>query len=231
MSANSTKTFSWKAAILLSLGVGLLVAGLSIFLQTRSQTRQIFPIGAESPGSIAEVVEPVAEDPKPMAAIPAAVSLGSSFDVPSQPTRLLIPAIGVDANIQSVGLSWRNDGTMGIPTNFTDVAWYNLGPRPGMPGSAVIDGHLDGKKVKEAVFYNLGNLKPGDSVGVVDRAGKTAQFRVVETKIYEHDAVTTDIFSNDSGKTRLNLITCTGDWIKDQKMYDRRIVVFTELIN
>jgi len=230
MSANSTKIFSWKAAILLSLGVGLLAAGLSIFLQTSSQTRQIFPIEVEYPRPIVEAVDPATEDPRLVGATPAAVGLGSSFDVPSRPARLLIPAIGVDANIQSVGLSWKNDGTMGIPTNFTDVAWYNLGPRPGMPGSAVIAGHLDGKNVKEAVFYDLDKLNPGDLVEVIDRAGETSRFQVIETKTYEHDATTTDIFSNDASKMRLNLITCTGGWIKDKKMYDKRTVVFTELV-
>ena len=45
---------------------------------------------------------------------------------------------------------------MGVPTNFTDVGWYRYGPAPGTPGNAVIDGHLDGKSVPEAVFYNLG---------------------------------------------------------------------------
>ncbi len=120
---------------------------------------------------------------------------------------------------------------MGIPTNFTDVAWYNGGPLPGMPGSAVIDGHLDGRYVKEAVFYKLGDLKPGDLVEVVDARGQTWQFRVVGSKIYSYNATTTsDIFSGDASKARLNLITCAGDWLKSQKLYNDRIVVFTEAI-
>ncbi|MFH0890774.1 MAG: class F sortase [Candidatus Liptonbacteria bacterium] len=217
-----------KSAILISLGVGLLTAGLSVFIQTRSQTWQVVPI--ENPSPVTEVESLVENNPKPVATTTADMGIGSSFDVPALPARLNIPAIGVSAKIQSVGLSWRNDGTMGIPTNFTDVAWYNLGPRPGMPGSAVIAGHLDGKKVKEAVFYNLGNLKSGDLVEVADGMGKVSRFQVVDSKIYEYNATTTDIFSNDASKTRLNLITCTGDWIKGQKIYDKRIVVFTEFL-
>jgi LPXTG-site transpeptidase (sortase) family protein len=119
---------------------------------------------------------------------------------------------------------------MSIPTNFTDVAWYNGGPRPGMPGSAVIDGHLDGQYVQRAVFYNLQNLKVGDAVKVVDASGTTFTFQVVASKAYAYNASTTDIFSNDTSKARLNLITCTGDWIKSQKLYNQRIVVFTELV-
>jgi len=217
MNANSTKIFSWKTALLLSFGVGLLATGLSIFIQAESYTLQGPP-------------NHLVEGPKSVVAAPAIVGFGSSFEIPGKPVRLLIPAIGVDAAIQSVGLSWTGNGTMGVPTNFTDVAWYNPGPLPGMPGSAVIDGHLDGKKVAKAVFYDLGNLKPGDIVNVLDGNGKMWRFSVINNRTYDYNATTSDVFSGDASKARLNLITCAGDWIKNQKLYDKRIVVFTELV-
>jgi LPXTG-site transpeptidase (sortase) family protein len=207
--------FSWKKAILLSFGVGLLSAGLSVFLQVKSQTIQ----GLQASNT----------QSAPTTTIPV-IGLGSSFEMPGRPLRLVIPAIGVDATIQSVGLFWSGNGEMGIPTNFTDVAWYNGGPRPGAPGSAVIDGHLDGKNVKEAVFYNLGKLKPGDLVDVIDASGTTLQFQVIRLATYDYNATTTDIFSGDDSKARLNLITCAGDWIKSQNLYNQRVVVFTELV-
>jgi hypothetical protein len=225
MDTNSTKVFSWKAAILLSLGVGLLTAGFSVFFQARSATIQ----NGSTAGAFAEVPKPAAAT-IPVVTAPAVMGLGTSFIMPARPVRLIIPAIGVDANIQSVGLFWDGDGTMSIPTNFTDVAWYNGGPTPGMPGSAVIDGHLDGRNVKEAVFYNLGDLVPGDLVEVVDAASTTWQFQVVRLATYGYDATTTDIFTGDASIARLNLITCAGDWIKSRKLYDERIVVFTELM-
>jgi sortase (surface protein transpeptidase) len=98
-----------------------------------------------------------------------------------------------------------------------------------MPGSAVIDGHLDGKNVKEAVFYDLGNLKSGDLVEVVDAKGKMWKFDVTRLATYAYDASTTDIFSGDDSAAHLNLITCAGDWITAQKIYNERIVVFTQL--
>ncbi len=119
---------------------------------------------------------------------------------------------------------------MGIPTNFTDVAWYKDGPAPGALGSAVIDGHLDGKDTPEAVFYNLDKLQLGDVVEVIDTNGEILQFKVVDTKVYDHDAVTTEIFAGDASKARLNLITCAGSWDKTQKLYQKRVVVFTELL-
>ena len=209
---NPTKTFSWKTAILVSFGVGLLAAGLSVFLQTQGVTVS----------ALSTVL--------PVVAVPAPVGSASAYQIPGKPARLVIPAIGVDANVQSVGLYWRGDGTLGIPTNFTDVAWYNGGPKPGEPGSAVIDGHFDGRNVKEAVFYNLGSLKTGDLVEVVDTTGKTFDFKVVDVKTYDYNAPTTDIFSTDTSSARLNLITCAGDWDKSQETYNKRVVVFTELV-
>ncbi|MDP2648787.1 MAG: class F sortase [bacterium] len=206
--------FSWKRAALLSLGAGLLAVCLSIFVQTRGSAVDAYAL----PWSASAITLPVVS------------GTGSSFQMPARPARLIIPKLGVDANIQSVGLSWRGNGDMGVPTNFTDVGWYDKGPRPGMPGSAVIDGHLDGKDVAEAVFYNLGQLARGDIVKVVDAKGKTLEFRVVDVRTYDYDAPTAEIFSNDASKARLNLITCGGNWIKGQQQYDKRIVVFTELV-
>jgi len=194
------ETFSLKKAILLCCGIGLLTAGLSVALQGQGWSER--SVSAAS----------------------------STVTLPSRPARLIIPAINVDAPIESVGLFWSGNGEMGIPSNFTDVAWYNGGPRPGMPGSAVIDGHLDGRYVKEAVFYNLDKLKPGDLVEVVDQKGITWQFKVSRLTDYDYNATTTDIFSGDASAARLNLITCAGDWIKGQGLYSQRIVVFTELV-
>jgi sortase (surface protein transpeptidase) len=227
MNAKTTKPFSFKTATLLFLSVGLLTVSLSVFFQTRSQAIQnTAPSVSATPAALAAS----AGDPNSVTAVPVVVGLGSSFAVPGKPARLIIPAINVNAAIQSVGLFWNGDGTMSIPTNFTDVAWYNGGPIPGMPGNAVIDGHLDGRNVKEAVFYALGDLKPGDLVEVVDTKGVILKFQVVRLANYNYDASTTDIFYGDASKARLNLITCAGNWVKGKGLYNERVVVFTELI-
>lgn len=205
-------------ALILSLGVGLVMFGGSILLQTRIVAAQG---GVRIPFFAGDT--DAASAP---AAAPEPPGVGVSYEAP---VRLVIPAIGVDANIQSVGRWWRDPSEIGIPTNFTDVAWYSGGPLPGEPGSAVIDGHYDGKDVQQAVFYNLGKLKKGDTVEVVNKNGTTLQFAVVAVKLYDYNATTTEIFDSDPSKTRLNLITCGGDWIKSQEQYNQRVVVFTEL--
>ena len=52
------------------------------------------------------------------------------------PIRLTIPKIKVDATIKSLGLT--SNGNMDTAKGPYDVGWFNLGPRPGEIGSAVI---------------------------------------------------------------------------------------------
>ncbi len=147
---------------------------------------------------------------------------------PGLPVRLLIPKIGVDANVQQVGIT---AGRLGIPSNFTDVAWYKMGPRPGAVGSAVIDGHLDNAKDARAVFMNLSDLKAGDDIYVKDAAGQTFHFRVIESDVYDYNsAPLAKIFSQNDGRAHLNLITCDGVWNEKTKNYSSRLVIYSERV-
>jgi sortase A len=145
------------------------------------------------------------------------------------PQRLSIPGLGIDAKVQQVGLNTK--GNMGTPNNFTDVAWYKLGPRPGEIGSAVIDGHVDNGLALSGVFKHLEDIKIGDDVYVTREDGKKLHFRVVDKATYPYADTSANetVFANKDG-SRLNLVTCTGDWVATQKTYTDRLVVFTKLV-
>ncbi len=148
---------------------------------------------------------------------------------PAPFARLLIPTIGVNAPIESIGV--RPDGTMETPGQnpWNDVGWYNAGPHPGERGSAVIAGHLDRPGGNPAVFWRLRDLRVGDSVLVVDARGKTLRFHVTRIMSYPpQDAPVQDIFGNTAGSF-LNLTTCAGDWIPTQHQTALRLVVYTSL--
>lgn len=145
------------------------------------------------------------------------------------PIRLVIPAIKVDASVQYVGLAPDDSGEMDVPSNFTDVGWYQFGVRPGMRGSAVIAGHFNGKTVPKAVFYDLGTLQFGDEVIIMSADGMQTIFSVVKVETYEYDASTVDVFVSTDEKVKLNLITCGGQWLPNEKSYNKRTVAFTEL--
>lgn len=146
---------------------------------------------------------------------------------PGLPMRLKIPAINVDAAVIYVGLT--ADGSVDVPKGPSEVAWYQLGTRPGQKGSAVITGHFgpwrDGS---HSVFDNLHTLKTGDKIYLEDDQGKEIVFVVKESRIYQPDDSPEEVFNKNDG-IYLNLITCQGDWLKNQKTYTQRLVVFTEL--
>lgn len=158
------------------------------------------------------------------------VGLDTDEWIPELPVRLVIPAIGVDAAVQHVGLDTSGSGEMAVPSNFTDVGWYQHGVRPGMNGSAVIAGHLNGKEVPEAVFYDLHKLKVGDEVVIRSEHRIEDIYRVVRVQSYDFDSATDEVFVSTDGKARLNLITCGGRWLAEAQLYDTRTVVFTERI-
>ncbi|HEX2639187.1 MAG TPA: class F sortase [Pyrinomonadaceae bacterium] len=143
------------------------------------------------------------------------------------PVRLLIPSLGIDANVQYVGITAH--GTMSVPNNFTDVGWYKYGPVPGSDGSAVMAGHVDNALALPGVFKNLQNIQPGADVYVREKSGAELHFVVDEVDTYDvADAPTSRIFET-NGPPHLNLITCEGTWIQSEHQYDHRLVVYTHL--
>jgi LPXTG-site transpeptidase (sortase) family protein len=143
---------------------------------------------------------------------------------------LLIPAIGVDAPVEEVGVT---KGTLDVPqkNQWTGVGWYKDGPVPGQVGSAVIDGHLDRPGGAPAVFWKLNQLHAGDMVTVAGTQGKALHFRVMQVQAYQPTAAPlAKIYGNKSGPY-LNLITCAGQWIPSQHQTTERLVVYTQLVS
>ena len=79
------------------------------------------------------------------------------------PERLVIPVIGVDTELVSLGLN--SDGTMEVPSSYNEAGWFTGAPKPGDPGPAIIAGHVS-SKAGPGVFYRLSALKRGDLVQV-----------------------------------------------------------------
>lgn len=145
---------------------------------------------------------------------------------PLLPMRLLIPKINVDASIESVGLA--ADGAMAVPAGPADAAWFDLGPRPGAIGSAVIAGHEGWKDNIPAVFDDLYKLKKGDKIYVEEKTGITIAFTVSSSATYDQNADPSEVFFSTDGKAHLNLITCEGVWNAAEQSYSDRLVVFAD---
>ncbi len=146
---------------------------------------------------------------------------------PALPVRLTIPVLGVNANIEHVTVD--KDNNMDIPKNPANVAWFKLGTIPGNPGNAAINGHLDWYGVRQAVFYFLDRLSPGDRVYVRDETGRDRAFVVTRKLVCVYNQCPLLEVFGPAPTPRLNLITCAGVFNRATQNYDRRTVVFTEL--
>ena len=158
--------------------------------------------------------------------LPAA-ALTTAISTSSEPTRLQIPALHIDANVQYLGINAA--GNMQAPDNFVDVGWYKYGIVPGYPGSAVIDGHVDNGLALAGVFKHLDEINVGDDVYIVTRGGSKLHFVVTRTALYSYANAPTALIFAYSDVPHLNLITCAGTWIAGKDTYDQRLVVFTQL--
>jgi sortase A len=146
----------------------------------------------------------------------------------AEPVRLSIPKIGVNSSVIPVGED--STGAMASPDNPADVAWWNLGARPGDYGSAVIGGHVDFAGYGAAVFWNLKLMRPGDPVFVQEADGTALKFTVTEVDSYVfNDPTALDIIFRTTDHQGLNLITCTGTFNPLTHNYDQRVVVYTTL--
>ncbi|WP_051837004.1 class F sortase [Streptomyces sp. NRRL WC-3742] len=155
---------------------------------------------------------------------PPARTTASKPGTPSPPTRLLIPALGVDAPVTGLGLN--ADLTVEVPSadHGDEVGWYRNGPTPGETGPAVLIGHYDTVH-GPAVFKNLPRLKPGDLIRIRRTDGGTVDFKVRTLVQAAKDAFPTDQVYGDTPGPALRLITCGGRIGKNGHWTDNIIVL------
>jgi len=144
----------------------------------------------------------------------------------SDPVRVQITAIGVDAPLVPLGL--QADGTMDVPADFAAAGWYDDGPRPGEYGPAVIAGHLD-STVGPAVFFRLSQLHRGDEIDVRHAGGEDSTFVVTRVARFAKRAFpTADVFGP-TLEPELRLVTCGGSFDFARHAYRANTVVFASL--
>jgi LPXTG-site transpeptidase (sortase) family protein len=144
------------------------------------------------------------------------------------PKTIRIPKINVNASVESVGLDSQK--RMDVPRNSDDVAWYDLGYKPGEKGNAVIAGHYDRKDGSPAVFWDLAKLVQGDKIYVTDVNGKELTFEVTSNEKIPYNNFPVNEIFGPSPDAMLNLITCQGTWNSTTGMYSHRTVVFSKLL-
>lgn len=123
------------------------------------------------------------------------------------PTRLVAPAVGIDAQVVPVDL--RPDGVLVPPADVTSVGWWAGGSQPGSRrGTVLLTGHTWSRG--DGVFDDLARLRPGDRVDVRTVKG-VVDYRVDVVADYSKAqlaAMAERLFSR-SVRSQLVLVTCS----------------------
>ena len=153
---------------------------------------------------------------------PAPPTTAFTASPPSDPRRLTIPALSVDAPVVPVGL--EPDGSMEIP-GVSETGWFEPGTRPGAPfGSVVIAADVDYGGTP-GVFFDLRTLEVGSEVTVTDEAGRPLTYVVTERFQVDKADLPIDELFRTSGAPSLTLITCGGAFDLGEGHYQDNIVV------
>lgn len=149
------------------------------------------------------------------------------------PTRILIPAIELDAPISPIGLEpFKQDGEnyyrWQVPERF-EAGWHNSSQPLGRAGNTVLSGHHN---VHGEVFRDLVDLQPGDSVILYDDDGQFT-YQVTELVIILEKGQPLEVrlenaqWIEPSDDERLTLVTC---WPYDSNSH-RLVVVAKPVIS
>lgn len=163
---------------------------------------------------------------RPSSALVVPAALASTTDA-FVPARLKVPSLGIDAVVEEVGR--KADGSMGTPADFMNAGWWSEGSRPGQPGNAVFDGHVNNALTKAGVFGHLSQVRKGDYVTVSDAGGHTLVYEVSEVSLYDTAQAPLERIFTKTGPSQLVLITCDGEWVQDEHEFDKRLVVVARL--
>ncbi len=139
-----------------------------------------------------------------------------------EPVAVRIPAIGVDADLDRLGLDSK--GALEAPP-YDRAGWYAGGPRPGERGPAVIAAHVD-STTGPAVFFRLEALSAGDAVTVGYDDGTTVDLVVTGADRFSKSEFPTERVYGPTSGSDLRLITCIGRFDREAGSYDENLVVW-----
>ncbi|WP_433633671.1 class F sortase [Nocardia sp. CA-120079] len=144
----------------------------------------------------------------------------------STPVSFKIASINASGSLIAVGLN--SDGSVQVPADYQQAAWYQRGPAPGEQGSAVILGHVDSYQ-GAGVFFELKKVKPGDMIDVPRADGKTAHFKVTDVRMYLKTQFPDQTVFGARGGATLQVVTCGGEFDQTARSYLSNVVVFSSL--
>ncbi len=150
--------------------------------------------------------------------------------VKSAPTRVIVPDLGIDMQVDPQGLD--PDGQMSLPDSIFRAGWYEYASAPNSPGgSTVIAAHVDSRVEGVGPFGALRTAQPGTDVTVIDDAGTTHVYRISSVERLDKGVVPWQNYFTTVGDQRLILVTCGGAFIEEQRNYTDNYIVTAEKVS
>jgi LPXTG-site transpeptidase (sortase) family protein len=139
------------------------------------------------------------------------------------PVSVEVSAVNISAEVVPVGIA--DDGQMELPPHPDVIGWYRFGPTAGNgAGSVVLAGHVDSRKYGLGQFARIHESEVGDEVLVRTESGRDLRYTVVDVRsLPKAELPLADVFSRE-GHERLLLITCGGDFDRQQGYADNIVV-------
>lgn len=125
-----------------------------------------------------------------------------------RPTQVSIPAIGMTAPLDVVGV---RKGSMVIPGNVRRGGWLMGSAAPGEAiGSTVIAGHVSDRHDRPGAFGKLRKARVGQVVTVRAADGTVQRYRITKVYTQKRTKGFTGAPVSTTGGHQLTLVTCTG---------------------
>jgi hypothetical protein len=246
MTRSAVAAVAFAVSVVATVG---LVAGCAGKSTTRTAPAPPVPMTSPTATSTAarraRKIPPAKAPPVPAALFAAGLSVRAG-PVPV-PLQLLIPSIGVHAQVLGVGVTSGDvmdapEGPRNDPV-WEEAFWYRASAIPGVVSTALIAGHIDGPKGSAGVFGHIERLHAGDLIVVHDtRTGLDVRFAVTASTSFTLDqttepAVLRQIYGAGpvagttpqratDGLAHLTLITCAGTFQNSIGTHDHRLAVF-----
>ncbi|MFF3260082.1 class F sortase [Streptomyces sp. NPDC002932] len=210
---------------LIALAAALLLTGGLLLALGTSRQQPAPPPAADKGGPVVATEQPPATRQGAKSAAPSGKPHTAALPA-SRPVSITIPSLKVTSTLEELGLG--KDRAMETPRDPDKAGWYRPGATPGAVGPAVIAGHVTWNGAP-GVFFGLGKLGPGDRISVRRADGRTADFTVDRTALYPKDRFPTVEVYRNLDHAGLRLITCGGDYSKDDSRYADNVVVYATL--
>jgi LPXTG-site transpeptidase (sortase) family protein len=180
------------SSLFLLVGIGMIGVAAYEFAYKGNDPSQLIWVRPGQP-----VAPAAADDSQP----PQAQTAGT------EPFRLVIDKIGVDAPVSTYGLD--ENALPRVPYDAELVAWYDFSSYPGNGENAVFAGHVTWNG--DAVFKRLGELEAGDRIRIQREDGSQLIYEVTDSVLAEPTAQTAQKWMLPAGEDVVTLITCGGE--------------------